>query len=98
MKDVEIGNEIEKEEKNRENEMRYIFQQFDRNNDGKISKDELRYLMNKMFPDEEINDFDIDNMLDEADLDQNGIIDYNGKQNIYIKNDTLLSKILTSIF
>ena len=79
MRNVEAENIVER----KNDEVRYYFKQFDRNNDGKIDKDELRLVMNKLFPNDDINEFDIDRMLDEADLDQNGTIDYNGMFYIY---------------
>jgi hypothetical protein len=59
-------------------EVLYFFNQFDSNNDGKISRDELLSVMKRLFPEEEFNEHDIGRMLDEADLDQNGTIDYEG--------------------
>jgi calcium-binding protein CML len=76
MKNVESENRKEKEN----NEIKHLFKQFDRNNDGKITRDELRAVMTHLFPGDEINEFDIDRMLDEADLDQNGSIDYSGEK------------------
>ena len=74
MRNVELENQAE----NNDSEMRYFFKQFDRNNDGKITKDELELVMKNLFPNDDINEFDIERMLDEADLDQNGSIDYKG--------------------
>jgi hypothetical protein len=59
--------------------MKIIFEQFDKDNDGKISKHELSYVMCNLFPDEQITEEDIQHMLHEADLDNNGAVDFEGK-------------------
>lgn len=59
--------------------MRVMFEQFDKDNDGKITKHELNFVMQNLFPDEVITDRDIDDMLRAADLDQNGFIDFDGE-------------------
>ena len=59
--------------------MRIIFEQFDKDNDGKIIKQELNFVMQNLFPEETITEKDIDDMLRAADLDQNGFIDFDGK-------------------
>lgn len=63
--------------------MKLIFEQFDKDNDGKIAKHELTFVMKNLFPDEEITEKDIDHMLIAADLDNNGFIDFEGE--CYIK-------------
>lgn len=63
--------------------MRLIFEQFDKDNDGKITKNELNFVMCNLFPDEEITENDINEMLDAADLDRNGFIDFNEFANMF---------------
>lgn len=62
--------------------MKLIFEQFDKDNDGKITKHELTFVMRNLFPDEEITEKDINHMLIAADLDNNGFIDFEGEFNI----------------
>jgi hypothetical protein len=59
--------------------MKLIFEQFDKDNDGKISKQELNFVMCNLFPDEVITENDINEMLIAADLDNNGTIEFEGK-------------------
>ena len=59
--------------------MRIMFEQFDKDNDGKITRPELNFVMRNLFPDEVITDQDISVMLHAADLDRNGFIDFDGK-------------------
>ncbi len=59
--------------------MRFIFDLFDKDNDGKINKYELNFVMCNLFPDETITEEDIDEMLQIADLDKDGFIDFYGK-------------------
>lgn len=59
--------------------MKLLFEQFDKDNDGKITKHELNFVMCNLFPDEVITEQDIDEMLGAADLDSNGYIDFVGK-------------------
>lgn len=66
--------------------MRLLFEQFDKDNDGKIDKPELNFVMQNLFPEEVITEKDIDDMLRAADLDQNGFIDFDGKNNGLIKS------------
>jgi Ca2+-binding EF-hand superfamily protein len=58
--------------------MKLIFEQFDKDNDGKITKNELNFVMSNLFPDEIITEQDIEIMLHAADLDKNGSIDFEG--------------------
>ena len=58
--------------------MRLIFSQFDKDNDGKITRNEIKFVMSNLFPEENITNQDIDSMLKAADLDNNGVIDFDG--------------------
>lgn len=57
-----------------EEEIKAVFQQFDKNNDGLISGAELRYVMNIMG--ESPTEQDIEAMMKVADTKQNGYIDF----------------------
>lgn len=57
-----------------EQEVKEAFAVFDKNNDGKISADELRVVMSKLG--EKLSEEEIDEMIREADLDGDGFIDY----------------------
>lgn len=63
--------------------MKLIFEQFDKDNDGKITKNELNFVMCNLFPDEVITEQDIDEMLRAADLDNNGFIDFDEFANMF---------------
>ena len=58
--------------------MKLIFDQFDKDHDGKITRNEINFVMSNLFPDEEITEQDINSMLKAADLDNNGFIDFEG--------------------
>ena len=59
--------------------MKILFEQFDKDNDGKITKHELNFVMCNLFPDEVITERDINDMLHAADMDKNGFIDFDGE-------------------
>ena len=59
--------------------MKLMFEQFDKDNDGRITKHELNFVMCNLFPEETITEQDISDMLKAADLDNNGFIDFEGK-------------------
>lgn len=50
---------------------------FDKNNDGLISSSELRHVMTNLG--EKLSQKEADDMLKEADLDGDGMVNYNGK-------------------
>lgn len=60
-----------------EHELRSAFKKFDRDNSGKISAEELLYLLTSIGKKMTIDE--AKQLLAEADLDQDGEIDYNGK-------------------
>lgn len=66
-----------------ENVIRVLFNQFDTNQDGAITLDELKSMMKSLFPSENLTDHDFKHMLDEADLNQNGTIDYKGSSKAF---------------
>lgn len=51
---------------------------FDKNNDGLISSTELRHVMTNLG--ERLSEAEVDDMIKEADLDGDGMVNYNGKQ------------------
>lgn len=52
------------------------FRVFDKNNDGLISSTELRHVMTNLG--ERLSDEEVDDMIKEADLDGDGMVNYNG--------------------
>jgi len=68
--------------------MRIMFEQFDKDNDGKITRPELNFVMRNLFPDEVITDQDISVMLHAADLDRNGFIDFDEFANMFMLYST----------
>ncbi|KAG8261332.1 hypothetical protein J6590_075188 [Homalodisca vitripennis] len=51
---------------------------FDKNNDGLISSTELRHVMTNLG--EKLSDEEVDDMIKEADLDGDGMVNYDGNQ------------------
>ncbi|KAL0268649.1 UNVERIFIED_CONTAM: hypothetical protein PYX00_010500 [Menopon gallinae] len=58
-----------------EEELREAFRVFDKNNDGLISSIELRHVMTNLG--EKLSDEEVDDMIKEADLDGDGMVNYN---------------------
>jgi EF-hand domain pair len=56
------------------------FRVFDKNNDGLISSIELRHVMTNLG--EKLSDEEVDDMIKEADLDGDGMVNYEGKTSI----------------
>lgn len=73
---------------------------FDKNKDGLISSKELRHVMTNLG--EKLSEEEVDDMIKEADLDGDGMVNYEGIYNIIIicrgtttfhsRNDTRNSK------
>ena len=59
-----------------EDDLREAFQLFDRDNNGYISKREMRFVMSSLG--EQITDAGVDNMMREVDLDGDGRVNYEG--------------------
>ncbi|XP_049858982.1 calmodulin-like isoform X2 [Schistocerca gregaria] len=57
-----------------EDELREAFKVFDKNNDGLISNSELRHVMTNLG--EKLSDEEVDDMIREADLDGDGMVNY----------------------
>ncbi len=55
---------------------------FDKDDDGFISVDELRHIMQSLG--EKMNDSELDEMIAEADSDNDGLINYEGKQRSFV--------------
>lgn len=55
---------------------------FDKNNDGLISNSELRHVMTNLG--EKLSDEEVDDMIKEADLDGDGMVNYAGNILIYL--------------
>ncbi|XP_055682758.1 calmodulin-A-like isoform X4 [Lutzomyia longipalpis] len=58
-----------------EDELREAFRVFDKNNDGLISSSELRHVMTNLG--EKLSEEEVDDMIKEADLDGDGMVNYN---------------------
>lgn len=58
------------------------FRVFDKNNDGLISSTELRHVMTNLG--EKLSEEEVDDMIKEADLDGDGMVNYEGKNNLRI--------------
>lgn len=53
------------------------FQVFDKDGSGKISAAELRHVMTNLG--EKLTDEEVDDMIREADVDNDGLVDYDGR-------------------
>lgn len=56
---------------------------FDKNNDGLISSSELRRVMMNLG--EKLSEEEVDDMIKEADMDGDGMVNYNGKRSLIIQ-------------
>lgn len=54
---------------------------FDKNNDGMISSVELRHVMTNLG--ERLSEEEVDDMIREADLDGDGMVNYDGKNTLF---------------
>lgn len=61
-----------------EEEIKEAFRLFDKEGNGFISGAELRHIMTAIG--EKLTDLEVDDMLHEADLDGDGMINYQGKE------------------
>lgn len=69
-------------ETDKEEELREAFRVFDRNGDGFISASELRHVMTNLG--EKLTDEEVEDMIREADLDGDGLVNYDGKYKILV--------------
>lgn len=60
-----------------EEELREAFRVFDKNGDGFISASELRHVMTNLG--EKLTDEEVEDMIKEADLDGDGLVNYDGE-------------------
>ncbi len=60
-----------------EEELREAFRVFDKDGNGYISAAELRHVMTNLG--EKLSDEEVDEMIKEADLDGDGMVNYEGK-------------------
>ncbi|KAG5329287.1 CALMB protein, partial [Acromyrmex charruanus] len=65
-----------------EDELREAFRVFDKNNDGLISSKELRHVMTNLG--EKLSEEEVDDMIKEADLDGDGMVNYEGNAYMFI--------------
>lgn len=68
---------------------------FDKNNDGMISSKELRHVMTNLG--EKLSEEEVDDMIKEADLDGDGMVNYEGNMFILIKQ-FIISLIILECF
>lgn len=61
-----------------------FFRVFDKNNDGLISSTELRHVMTNLG--EKLSEEEVDDMIKEADMDGDGMVNYDG--NVSVLNMT----------
>lgn len=64
--------------------MNIIFRIFDKDDDGLLSVDELRHIMKNLG--EKMKDAELDEMIAEADSDNDGLINYEGDKNNFFKS------------
>ncbi len=60
--------------------MKKEFRLFDTNNDGFIDKKELKVILQKILPKFQLPDDEIQRMISNVDKNNDGKIDYNGKE------------------
>lgn len=80
-------------EADKEQELREAFRVFDRNGDGFISAPELRHVMTNLG--EKLTDEEVEDMIKEADLDGDGLVNYEGNEYV-TRLMGLVSKIHSS--
>ncbi len=68
---------IKMKEEDSEEEIRETFRIFDKDGNGFVSPDEMRYVLGNIG--EKLTDEEIDEMIAEADIDGDGLINYEGK-------------------
>ena len=59
--------------------LRVEFQQYDKNGDGFISKDELKEVLGKV---QTLTDQDLEDLIKDVDVNKDGLIDYEGKEKL----------------
>lgn len=80
-----------------EEELREAFRVFDKDGNGFISAAELRHVMTNLG--EKLTDDEVDEMIREADLDGDGMVNYEGNSNSFFYNfyNFLVLNNITSI-
>ena len=76
--------------------LRVEFQQYDKNGDGFISKDELKEVLGKV---QTLTDQDLEDLIKDVDVNKDGLIDYEGnekkiKKTGYFSNFVIFSEFL----
>ncbi len=61
-------------------EIREVFRVFDKDRTGAIATDELRFVMNNLPEANRLTETEIDELVKEADADNDGMITYDGKK------------------
>ncbi|VFQ77332.1 unnamed protein product [Cuscuta campestris] len=82
MASMKLGHDEEKE-------LRDAFRVFDRDNNGHITADELRHVMHSLS--QKLSDAEVEEMMKEADVDDNGVIDYHEFVNVIMSRGRLRS-------
>ena len=62
-----------------EEEIREAFRVFDKDNTGSMTTDELRFVMRNLPESSRMTEAEVDEMIKEADADDDGMITYEGK-------------------
>lgn len=62
---------------------------FDKNNDGLISSSELRHVMTNLG--EKLSEAEVDDMIKEADMDGDGLVNYSGEKFFFELQNLMLS-------
>ena len=66
------------QDKEEEEKLLKIFQAFDSDKDGQLSKEELMEGYKQLFGVEYMAEAEVDRIIDQVDINHNGLIDYSG--------------------
>ena len=66
------------QEKDEEAHLLQIFQAFDSNKDGQLSREELIAGYSQLFGDELMAEIEVDRIIEQVDVNHNGLVDYSG--------------------
>ena len=72
------------QDKEEETRLRNVFQAFDSNKDGQLSREDLIEGYCQLFGNLEIAELEVDRIIQQVDVNQNGLIDYSGNILYYL--------------